>query len=67
MVIDDESGFTVYTVHNNGDLHKYYATAMTYLFDKVASVPSEKSLLKERIDLMQIHGDFLVVLNEMKK
>lgn len=66
QVVDDESGFLVYAVHEDGELKKYYATVMNYLPSEL-SMRIEKSLPKEPIDLMQIHGDFLVTVDQTKK
>lgn len=59
FIVDDETGVIVYSAHENGELHKYYATVMAY--------QSKKSLPKEQIDLMQIHDSFLVTLGQTRR
>ncbi|CAF4423131.1 unnamed protein product, partial [Rotaria socialis] len=59
-------GITVYCALDNGEFRKYSVTMMSYLPGQSIILKQDKKLIQSIIDL-QIHGDFIVTLDETKK
>ncbi|CAF3756600.1 unnamed protein product [Rotaria magnacalcarata] len=59
-------GITVYCTLDNGEFRKYSVTMMSYLPGQSIILKQDKKLIQSIIDL-QIHGDFIVTLDETKK
>ena len=64
--IDDDKGIIVYCTLGTGELRKYDATVITYI-SKNFAIRTANPTLREKIDRLQIDGDFVVTWSETTK